>query len=308
MKIAGIDIGTNTTRLIIYDQKLNKIVLKRREITRLGENFNGKIIESAKKRLINTLEGFKEIMFKFGVKRYRAIATSVVRESENSHAFINEIKRLTGITINIINGEEEAKLTLNGVMWSLDKNVKDFLLLDIGGGSNEFTFVKNGKYQSSISLKFGVVFLYEKFIFHDPPQDEELTSMINEIYINLKKVKDKIGELPETTTFVGTAGTITTISAIHQNLKNYIPEKINNHFIPADYIRKLANTMIKLTNLQRLKKFNIEKGREDVIIPGILITLKTMEFFGFNGVISIDSGLLEGIVLSIIKEDNYETF
>ena len=303
MKIAGIDIGTNTTRLIIFDTEKNKVIEKRRIITRLGENFNGLISILAKKRLINTLNYYKEIMYAHRIEKFKAIGTSVIRECIERDQFIQDIFEKTGIRIEVIDGKKEAELTLKGVMWSLDKDIKNFMLLDIGGGSNEFTLVENGKPKNSVSLNFGVVYLYEKHIKHDPPLNEELTNLINDIVKNLIIVDNFFNKKDISNYyFVGTAGTVTTLAAIHQNLKEYKPELINNHTIPKEFIKNILNDMIKISNKERLKKYFLEKGREDVIIPGILIILKTMEHFGFKNIISIDSGLLEGIVIEILEE------
>ena len=305
MKLAGIDIGTNTTRLIIFDSENKRVVEKRRIITRLGENFNGFISIVAKKRLIETLNYFKEIMYAHRIEKFKAIGTSVIRECVEKEQFVQEIFEKTGIRIEIIDGKKEAELTFKGVIWSLDRDINNFLLLDIGGGSNEYTLVENGKPIKSVSLNFGVVFLYENFLKNDPPTSEELTKMANNIVENLIIVENYFNKKELSLyKFVGTAGTITTLAAIHQNLKEYKPELINNHIIPKKFVREVLDDMLKLTNSQRLSKYFLEKGREDVIIPGIMIVLKTMQHFGFNNIISIDSGLLEGIVIELMEENN----
>ncbi len=305
MKLAGIDIGTNTTRLIIFDKESNKVLEKRRIITRLGENFNGLISIIAKKRLIETLNYFKEIMHAHHISKLKAVGTSVIRECIEREQFIEEIFEKTGIRIEVIDGKKEAELTLKGVLWSLKNDIKDFILLDIGGGSNEYTLVEKREPKKSVSLNFGVVYLYEKFIKNDPPTDEELTNLANYIVENLITIENFFNKKDYSNYhFVGTAGTVTTLAAIHQNLKEYKPELINNHSIPKKFISNLLNKMVNLTNQERLKNYFLEKGREDVIIPGIMIILKTMEQFGFDEVISIDSGLLEGIIIELMEEDN----
>ncbi len=181
MKLAGIDIGTNTTRLIIFDKSLNKILEKRRIITRLGENFNGYISEKALDRLIRTLNYFKEIMYAHKVYSYKAYATSALREAKNRKEVIEKIRELTGINVEVIDSKKEAELTFKGVLWSLDRKISDFILLDIGGGSNEYSLVLNRKIKKTISLNFGVVYLLEKFIKNDPPDNMELKLLEEEI-------------------------------------------------------------------------------------------------------------------------------
>ena len=296
MKVATIDIGTNTTRLAIIDKNSMKIINKFRTVTRLGENFNGNLDKDAINRVVNIIKLYKTVMDKYNVEKFRGVATSVVREAANGKELIDKIYRETELRIEIISGEEEAELTFYGVLSVLDKNIKDFILLDIGGGSNEYILVKDRKIVNSISLKFGVVFLYEKYVKNDPPGREELKKIETEIKKHLKIVKEKFANyVLNNLSFVGTAGTITTLSAIELGLNEYAPEKVNNNKISKDFLIDLINDMINLTNKERFEKYNIEKGREDVIVPGLLIVKHTMEFFNFQQIISIDSSLLEGI-------------
>ncbi len=305
MKVAAIDIGTNTTRLLIIDSVSMKVLEKVRTITRLGENFNGILQDNAKARVLKTLENYKNIMKKHSVNLYRAVATSVIRESANGKKFVEEVYDKLRLKIDIISGKEEAELTFLGVLSVLDKNIENFLLLDIGGGSNEYSLAKNRTLIKSISEKFGVVFLYEKFIHHDPPKNSEIKNASTEISKFLTQIKNKFSaSLPKQLYFVGTAGTITTLSAIYQNLKIYKPELINNHKIPKSFINKLLNEMLLMTNFERFEKYNIEKGREDVILIGLLIVKHTMETFGFNEIISIDASLLEGVAFDLLKHKN----
>ena len=302
MKAASIDIGTNTTRLAIVENNPFKVISKFRTVTRLGQNFSGNIIPEAKERVLSALKKYSNIIKENRVSSVRGVATSVIREAKNGREFVDEIYRKTGLKIDVINGEEEALLTLKGVISVLDKKIKNFLLLDIGGGSNEFTLIKDSEVLDSISLKFGVVFLYEKYVKNNPPENEEIISMENEIVDNLKIVAEKF-RLTDYNDFhfVGTAGTVTTLSAIDLQLKNYIPEKINNHRIKKEFLIKTLQSMLSMTNNERGERYFIEKGREDVIVSGFLIIKNCMELFGFNNIISIDSGLLEGVAYDMIE-------
>ena len=303
MKVATIDIGTNTTRLAIIDKDSLKVMDKFRTVTRLGENFNGNLDKNAINRVVNVIKLYKTVMDKYNIEKFRGVATSVVREAANGKELIDKIYKETGLKIDVISGEEEAELTFYGVLSVLDKNVRDFILLDIGGGSNEYIFVKDRKIVDSISLKFGVVFLYEKFVKNDPLDREELIKIETEIKKHLKIVKEKFVNYGlNNLSFVGTAGTVTTLSAIELGLKEYAPEKVNNNKISKDFLIDLINAMIRLTNKERFEKYNIEKGREDVIVPGLLIVRNTMELFNFQQIISIDSSILEGIAYKIIQK------
>jgi exopolyphosphatase/guanosine-5'-triphosphate,3'-diphosphate pyrophosphatase len=303
MKFAAIDIGTNTTRLAIVENNPFKVLSKYRAVTRLGEGFSKELIPKAQKRVIDVLKNYADIIKTSNVSHTAGVATSVVREASNGKEFVEKIFKETGIEIEIIDGEKEAFLTLKGVMSVLDSNIENFMLLDIGGGSNEFSLIKKGKLVDSISLKFGVVFLYEKFIGHNPPESGEIEQMQEEIRSNVLKVKEKFKiEKISDFHFVGTAGTVTTLSAINLGLKNYLPEKINNNRINKNFLEFVLKDMLKLTNKQRGEKYFIEKGREDVIISGMFIIKEAMEIFGFREIVSIDASLLEGVAINMIEK------
>ncbi len=303
MKFAAIDIGTNTTRLAIVENNPFKVLSKYRAVTRLGEGFSKELIPKAQKRVIDILKNYADIIKTSNVSHTAGVATSVVREASNGKEFVEKIFKETGIEIEIIDGEKEAFLTLKGVMSVLDSNIENFMLLDIGGGSNEFSLIKKGKLVDSISLKFGVVFLYEKFIGHNPPESGEIEQMQEEIRSNVLKVKEKFKiEKISDFHFVGTAGTVTTLSAINLGLKNYLPEKINNNRINKNFLEFVLKDMLKLTNKQRGEKYFIEKGREDVIISGMFIIKEAMEIFGFREIVSIDASLLEGVAINMIEK------
>ena len=303
MKFAAIDIGTNTTRLAIVENNPFKVLSKYRAVTRLGEGFSKELIPKAQKRVIDVLKNYADIIKTSNVSHTAGVATSVVREASNGKEFVEKIFKETGIEIEIIDGEKEAFLTLKGVMSVLDSNIENFMLLDIGGGSNEFSLIKKGKLVDSISLKFGVVFLYEKFIGHNPPESGEIEQMQEEIRSNVLKVKEKFKiEKISDFHFVGTAGTVTTLSAINLGLKNYLPEKINNNIINKNFLEFVLKDMLKLTNKQRGEKYFIEKGREDVIISGMFIIKEAMEIFGFREIVSIDASLLEGVAINMIEK------
>ncbi len=305
MKVATIDIGTNTTRLAIVNSENFQVVDKRRVVTRLGEGFDNYLTETAQKRVIDVLKDYSQVIKKYDVDKFRGVATSVVREAKNGEDFISRVYKESGLQIDIIEGKEEAELTFYGVLGILDKSIKNFILLDIGGGSNEFTFVKDRVIQSSISLKFGVVFLYEKFINSDPPSVFNINALEKEIGVNIAKVNDLFSKYTlseiDNLKFVGTAGTITTLAAIHLGLREYLPEIVNNHSVPLFFVEELLEKMKALTNSGRREIFHIEKGREDVIIPGLLIVKKSLEHFGCQDITVIDSGLLEGIAWKLLN-------
>lgn len=299
MRYASIDIGTNTLRLLIADvegERLKPVYIKR-VITRLGGGYKddtGIDPESAR-RTIETLDTFARTIKEYGVTDVKAIATSVVRRARNREIFLDEAFKRTGLKIQTISGDEEGRLALLGVLSVIRDGHKRCLVIDIGGGSTEFMATEGGRMVGVWSLDMGVVHLTERYLKTDPPNEEELQEMEDEIEGVIKRLRIS-DQKPEI--FVGTAGTITTLAALDQGLEVYEPERINNYILTYDAIKGMYEYLASLPIKEREKILTLEKGREDLIIPGAAIVLKAMEAIGFDRMTVSDAGLLEGILLS----------
>ena len=318
MRWASIDIGTNTLRLLIadIDNKRLKPVFLKRIITRLGGGYTetAGIADKARERTIKALKLFSEKLKEYRVEEVRAVATSVVRRAKNREEFLGGVREQTGLEVSTISGDEEARLSLLGVLSVIKagtdfKSVPKCLVVDIGGGSTEFIAVADGKMAGTWSLEMGVVHLTEEYLKADPPTKEELGNMESEIEGIISDLRCKIldsGFLTpnsklqtlNSTLFIGTAGTITTLAAIDQGLEKYEPDKINNYILKYTAIKKIYKHLASLHLRQREEILSLEKGREDIIIPGAAIVLKAMEAFGFSSITVSDAGLLEGILLN----------
>ena len=173
MRIASIDIGTNTFRILVADVKENgspEQLYLGRTITRLGGGFSEKdklLAPDAISRALSILQEFSEVLDKYNVNKTRAIATSVIREALNGHRFVQDVRDKTGINIDIITGEEEARLTLKGVLNSVSTINPECIVFDIGGGSTEYIYSKKGDIQKLTSINMGVVHLTEKYLTCD---------------------------------------------------------------------------------------------------------------------------------------------
>lgn len=300
-KIAAIDLGTNSARLLIADKEPEgsiQPVLLRRHITRLGGGFKKEtgISAEAAERTIQALHEFSGCLKEHGVAKFRAVATSAVRDAANGREFVEEVFRQTGIRLEIIDGKEEALLTLRGVISGLDIRSADFLVFDIGGGSTEYTLAKGETPLFTKSLPLGVVRLTEG--------KSSCEAMDDKIKRELMKISNDIEKAGMTESLaqavlVGTAGTATTLAAIQLKLDEYDYRRVNNYCLTLDDIRNIYNGLLPMTLEERLKVPGLEKGREDLIIAGTLITVRTMEIFGFNRLKVSDCGLLEGVLLSV---------
>jgi exopolyphosphatase/guanosine-5'-triphosphate,3'-diphosphate pyrophosphatase len=305
--LAGIDIGTNTFRLLIAEvnSKGLKKIRSERIITRLGEGVSETHLlkEEAIHRGIIALKKFNEIISLYPVDAITAVATSALREARNKDIFLKRTKETTGLDIKILDEKEEARKTCLGMM--MDMPIPESaLMVDIGGGSTEFIFVKKGKPLFIHSLNIGVVYLSEKYMKNDPPTEEEIKKMDMEISQEITSLKEPLKKfLSEETVFIGTAGTITTLSAMTQGLHSFDHNKVHNSMISLNSVKEIFSDISKKTMQQRAKKYPVlESPRLDIIVPGTLILLKIMMIFGFKEVFVSDNGLREGILLDLYNE------
>ncbi|MCL2761152.1 MAG: Ppx/GppA family phosphatase [Desulfuromonadales bacterium] len=300
---AAIDLGTNSARLIIGEVAEGKIFRHKvlRRITRLGGGFSELtgISDEAKQRTISALSEFAQEIKANNVSKIRAVGTSAVRDAVNGKLFCEEVLQETGIDLQIIDGKEEGLLTLQGVQAGLDKIPKSFLLFDIGGGSTEYTIATNGIALFTKSLPMGVVRLTEgcKDVKN---MSEKISAHISEIYTDISKLN--LLPLLQDSTLIGAAGTVTTLAAINMKMADYDYRKVNNHVLSLAEILEIYDRLKPFTPEERLVNIvGLEKGREDLILAGTIMTIETMKKFGFNKVKVSDFGLLEGLLLSVVK-------
>jgi exopolyphosphatase / guanosine-5'-triphosphate,3'-diphosphate pyrophosphatase len=306
MRIASIDIGTNTFRILICEtagKQFRKIYIDQ-VITRLGGGFKEDerlLTDSAIKRSIIVLKEFSNIIKSYGVDRSRTVATSVVRESINGHEFIRRVRDEAGIDIELISGQEEARLAAAGVLKSIKIRGKRVVILDIGGGSTEYIFLDGDIGIEVITASMGVVHLSEKFIDTDIPAPAAIKNISDHIenLIN-SELKSRTIIAADSFSLVATAGTPTTLAAIELGMDEYDADLVNGFVLSREMITRIFFKLIRLPSDERIDVIGLERGREDVIIPGIIILLKSMDWFSKDEVVVSDGGLLEGVALSLI--------
>jgi exopolyphosphatase/guanosine-5'-triphosphate,3'-diphosphate pyrophosphatase len=305
MRIASIDIGTNTVRLLIGEISRDGFIRKlhiERVITRLGEGFtqNNRLIgEKAAERTIEALKQFGEVIKKFGVERSRAVATSVVRESSNGVEFKERAIHEAGNNIEIISGEEEAALTVNGVLKSVSVPTDDALVFDIGGGSTEFIHVRKGNVITLKSLPIGVVHLTETYLSNYINSQVELTVLAQHIDSIIESGLTEVDISGQNdVTLIATAGTPTTLAAIELKLDPYDPGRVNGFILTRDMIVHIVEKLSAMTLEERVSVPGLEKGREDLIIAGALTVLSALRRFSKDRLVVSDGGLLEGVLYS----------
>jgi len=302
MRIAGsIDIGSNTVRMLIMEEcpggPLREIDSDRK-IIRLGEG-----IDKQKRLLPHRIDIALEVLAEYAekFKRYgdipvRAVATSAVREASNKDEFLRLVKEKTGLAIEVISWEQEAALTLEGALWQMDDLEQNILTFDIGGGSTEYIFSRGKRVLGFAGTSLGVVRLTEKYITEHPVKPEELRNLQEHLISELAQVKSRL-ENPQPKLLVGTAGTVTTLAALHKNIYPYDPEKIHRTVLSIETIEGLFDEL-KNKSLEERKQIKpLEPGREDLIISGTAIVLETMRAFSCDRLTVSEYGLREGVLL-----------
>lgn len=298
-RVAAIDFGTNTARLLIADRRPDgsfELVRIEREIVRMGGGFSKEtgLSADAIQRGSHCLQRFAGILNEYGVRNPRAVATSAVRDAINGQSFIGQIYRQTGIALTVIDGEQEGILTLTGVVAGLDCQPDHLMVFDVGGGSTEYTLSHGGEAVFVRSIPLGVVRLTE-----GTATAAEMSEKIEkELCLLSNELSDSLVAAPDQgTLLVGTAGTATTLAAISMKMATYDYRRVHNSILSIDEIRRIYRLLLPLSPEMRLEIPGLEKGREDLIIAGMLITLNTMERFGFRSFKVSDYGLLEGLIV-----------
>jgi len=306
MRLAGIDIGTLTCRLLVAEVQLPhelKEVDADRRILRLGEGVDEhkRLLPQAMDRVVATLKEWKMLTAKYALDALVIVATSAVRESSNCQEFLTRVKQETGWDVEVLTGEEEARRTLLGIRVGLSDTITDFLGLDIGGGSTECILARNGQSPNVVSLDLGVVRLLERVFQHDPPTTEDIGNAETCIDEQLANVVQAFGQMPNIP-LVGTAGTVTTLAAMAQNLKQYDRTRVHNYALTLSTIKKLEKALITKTASERLAMSGLEPGREYVIVAGTIILRRIMETFTMATCLVSDYGLREGILVNVAKQ------
>jgi exopolyphosphatase/guanosine-5'-triphosphate,3'-diphosphate pyrophosphatase len=303
MLLAGVDIGTLTCRLLIAQVTPEGSLVERRSdrrILRLGEGTDrtGTLSQAAMARVVRTMRDWRAVVDAAHVEGETAVATSALREARNRDEFVAQVKHEAGFSVEVISGEEEARRTLLGIRAGLPSDVSRILGLDIGGGSTEFIVDIPGHVPRVRSIELGVVRLTERILHHDPPTAEEIRTARELVRASTEAVNPSLGLLSGTT-FVGTAGSITTLAAMVQQLPAYQPARIHNYRLGLEAVYQLERDILSRTKAQRRGMPGLEPGREDVIAAGVLILRGVMETLGYADCLVSDYGLREGVLIDL---------
>lgn len=302
-RVAAIDCGTNSIRLLVSDN--GREVTRLNEIVRLGEGVDatGRLDSRALARTRHALERYTEIMEREQVTKVRMVATSATRDAENREEFFSMTEELLGVRAEVISGEEEAALSFAGAVADLDAIREPFCVIDLGGGSTEFIVgMADGKILGSTSVQMGCVRMTERIMRADPPTATEVEIAADFVAQQIEKVRE-IVPVEKAATFVGVAGTFTTLSALAQGLETYDRSEIHNSELRIDALKLVTRQLIGESAAARAAHPVVHPGRADVIAGGSVVVEGVIDMIASLGtaetLVISEKDILDGIVAGL---------
>ncbi len=300
-KVAAIDIGTNSMRLLLAEQEGERLTYRHKELntTRIGRSVdsNKRISQEGIETNIEAFAQFIKTARAWGAEEIEAIATSAVRDAANGRDFVEAAYQETGVQIRIITGEEEALLGYKGVLKGVDGLPERLMVVDIGGGSTELIVGDESKILKGVSLNMGSVRLTERVIDSDPIAPQEHQRLVQEIQAILSEELEGLKAL-RPSMLIGIGGTATTIAAIHQALEPYDPDKVHQYRLTLEEIKALLNRLMMMPLAARRTVKGLHPQRADIIIAGITIMTTVMTAFGIAALDVSEYDNLEGMLSS----------
>ncbi|WP_306326161.1 Ppx/GppA phosphatase family protein [Streptomyces venezuelae] len=301
-RVAGIDCGTNSIRLLVADVRPDTgdlVELDRRmTIVRLGQGVDrtGRLAPEALERTFAACREYAGVIRELGAEKVRFVATSASRDAENRADFVNGVVEILGVEPEVITGDQEAEFSFTGATGELHGDDRR-LVVDIGGGSTEFV-VGNRHVEAARSVDIGCVRLTERHVRHDPPTAEEVDAIRADVRAALDLAAEAV-PIDSAGTLVGLAGSVTTVAAIALGLPAYDSEKIHHARISAAQVAEVTDRLLASTHAERAAIPVIHPGRVDVIIAGALVLREIVERVGAHEVVVSEHDILDGIALSV---------
>jgi exopolyphosphatase / guanosine-5'-triphosphate,3'-diphosphate pyrophosphatase len=291
-RVAAVDLGTNSTRLLVADVEAGSLdqVTRRLTITRLGEGVDERrrLLPVPIARVRNCLSDYRKELEALGAERTLCIATSSVRDADNGEAFLGEIEWSYGFTTRLLSGEEEAAMMIRGLTAGRPR-LDDVLVVDIGGGSTELVVATKGEITFVTSLDVGCVRITERFLGSDPPSRPQLAAAGAYVRSLLPPL--------EAAHAIGVAGTITTLAALSLGDDEYDPARTHGHRISALAVNGQLERLAAMTTKERLGVPALEPGRAPVIVAGIVVLREIMKAYDLEEIEVSENDVLHGAAL-----------
>ncbi len=301
---AVVDIGTNSTRLLVADVedgRVGDVLARRTEITRLGAGVDadGRLSEEAMQRVYWVLDDYRKMIDEYGAHDAVAVLTSAVRDAANGQQFSDTVRERWGIEPHVLTGDEEARLTFLGATSERDPDDQTpTLVIDIGGGSTEFVIGVGREMSFHVSNQAGVVRQTERHLHSDPPTAEEQAALAADAREILsagvpERWRRDVGHA------IAVAGTATSLASIAQELVPYDPDKVEGFVLSADECRRLRERLAGLTLAERRQVPGLHPDRAPTIVAGAIILLVTLELFGLDQIEVSEHDILRGAALGL---------
>jgi exopolyphosphatase / guanosine-5'-triphosphate,3'-diphosphate pyrophosphatase len=304
VRVAAIDCGTNSIRLLIADVDGGKLrdVVREMRIVRLGQGVDetGRLAPEALDRTGVALVEYAAAIREHDASRVRMVATSATRDAANRADFVAMVHAVLGAEPEVITGHEEAALSFAGAASVLDHLDGPMLVADIGGGSTELVRGGDGELRA-YSMDVGCVRMTERHLRDDPPAAEQIAKAINDVRAAVDVARRDV-PLDAGATFVGVAGTVTTIAAIALGLNRYDSEVIHGSTVTAAQVADVTDRLLRMTHAQRAALPVMHPGRVDVIGGGALVLRTLVEEAGVAEVIASEHDILDGIALRLAED------
>lgn len=296
-RVAAIDCGTNSLRLLIGDATTSDERLMR--ITRLGRGVDatGRLDAGAVERSLEVLAEFRSVLDRYDVSSVRMTATSAARDAVNRDDFFDPAEAIIGVRPELITGHDEAALSFLGATAELDPGDGPFVVVDIGGGSTEIAFGTT-RVEASISIDVGCVRMTERFLEHDPPRADELASCLSVLDLYWDDVRAAMPMIGAASTFVGLAGTVVTVAAVELGLAAYDRGATHHFRLSKDAAEDVFRTLATESLADRRHNPGLDPERADVIVGGCCVLVSMMRRFGLESCLVSESDILDGLVRS----------
>ncbi len=300
--LAALDCGTNSTRLLVVAAD-GRVLDRQMQVTRLGEGVDAthQLAPDAVQRTISVLSEYREVMEALGVTRARLVATSAVRDASNGEDFLALAGKTTGVVAELLSGEEEGRLAHAGATADLPPAAGDDVVVDIGGGSTELVVEHDGTL-GAVSLDLGCVRLTERYLRTDPPTPDELARAVASIGVELDRAVTRqpvLGALRPGSRLIGLAGTVSTLTMLHQQLAVYDRARVHHAVLAARDVAHWCEVLASEPSAARAERPGMTPGREDVIVGGAIVLREVMAHFGFASCLVSESDILDGLVASL---------
>ncbi|MCA9835871.1 MAG: Ppx/GppA family phosphatase [Trueperaceae bacterium] len=302
-RIAIIDLGSNTARLVVFAYEAKKhyqLVDELREVVRLSEGMGeGKIIRAdAYERALQTLVSFKTYCDAAGIAKIRATATSAVREAQNGESFLRSARERAGLELELLPGDAEARMGTLAVANSLP--YPDAIIFDIGGGSLEVSLMQGRKFVKAASWPLGAVTATEQFLQHDPVKKKEVKALLKE---TRSQAEGFFADLPKELPVIGIGGTIRNLADVQKKRENYVLDILHDYVLKKSDLAEIVEDLVEKTVVEKRDISGLNSDRADIITAGGIVVLEALEFSGAAEMIISGMGLREGLFFTELMPD-----